>query len=101
MEAEQEFNGLLTECRDRMVRHAYSMVADWNDAEDIVQEASVRAWGAFGRFDRSRSFPNWFARIVRNEARRGKPGQTDNSVSLEELLAAGWDIADTEEVVHF
>jgi RNA polymerase sigma-70 factor, ECF subfamily len=39
-----------------------------SDAEDLVQEACLRAWAAFDRYDRRVPFDVWFLRIVNNLA---------------------------------
>ena len=49
-------------------RTAYLIVRDAAGAEDIAQEAFVRAAGALARFDRRRPFAPWLHRIVANRA---------------------------------
>jgi RNA polymerase sigma-70 factor (ECF subfamily) len=41
-------------------------------ADDVVQQAMVRAWRAIGRFDDSRAFRPWLLRIVSNAARNDR-----------------------------
>jgi RNA polymerase sigma-70 factor (ECF subfamily) len=43
-------------------------VGDRHDAEEVVQEAFLRAWRAIGRFDQRRRFSTWLYTIARNEA---------------------------------
>jgi len=49
-------------------RTAFAIVHDHGRAEDIVQDAFVRAIRAAERFDRSRPFRPWLMRIVTNRA---------------------------------
>ena len=49
-------------------RVAYSFVGNWDEAEDVVQDASLAAWQAIERFDPARAFRPWFLRIVANAA---------------------------------
>lgn len=41
-------------------------------ADDVVQQALVRAWRAIGRFDERRAFRPWLLRIVANAARNDR-----------------------------
>jgi len=47
---------------------AYAVTGRRADAEDVVQDAFVRAFGALERFDRRASFRTWLLRIVTNRA---------------------------------
>jgi RNA polymerase sigma-70 factor, ECF subfamily len=44
----------------------YARVLARQDAEDLLQESLVRAYGGFHRFDRSQSFRPWILTIMRN-----------------------------------
>lgn len=50
-------------------RTAFAIVGDAADAEDVTQEAVVKAYRALGRFRRREPFRPWLLRIVANEAR--------------------------------
>ena len=52
----------------RALRAAYLIVRDRALAEDVVQEAFVRAYERIGRFDETRPFGPWFTRVVVNDA---------------------------------
>lgn len=47
---------------------AYAVTGHWDEAEDVVQDATLAAWQAIGRFDPTRPFRPWFLRIVSNAA---------------------------------
>jgi RNA polymerase sigma-70 factor (ECF subfamily) len=52
------------------VRLAWLVGGDAGEADDVVQEAFVKAWGALGRsFRPGAPFRPWLLRIVANEAR--------------------------------
>lgn len=54
------------------------MVGSWEDAEDVTQEAFVKAFAALDRYDSRRRFSSWMLKIAYNCAidhlRRRKPG---------------------------
>ncbi len=52
------------------LRAAYLIVRDYDLAEDVVQDAFLRAYERIDQFDASRPFKPWFFRIVINLAKR-------------------------------
>src|SRR3972149_7647653 len=50
-------------------RLAYLLLGDADDAEDVAQEAFIRAYRALDRFDASRPLRPWLLRITSNLAR--------------------------------
>src|SRR3954447_9170633 len=66
------FGILIERHRVRAVRVAYAIAGD--DAEDAVQEACVKAYGALGRFRDGAHFAPWLLAIVANEARNRRRG---------------------------
>jgi RNA polymerase sigma-70 factor (ECF subfamily) len=74
------FDGLVTQYGSFALRVAGRLASDRSAAEDIVQEAMVRAWKQIGSFDPERGrFTTWLYRIVVNlcidDRRRSKPEQ--------------------------
>lgn len=61
------------------LRVAVLVVGDHSDAEDVTQEAFVKAYHALGRFRQDSPFRPWLLRIVRNEAlnQRRRHGRQD------------------------
>ena len=61
------------------LRVAVLVVGDRSDAEDVTQEAFVKAYHALGRFRQDSPFRPWLLRIVRNEAlnQRRRLGRQD------------------------
>ncbi len=46
----------------------YRMLGSFHDAEDVLQDARLKAWRALGGFDRRASFRTWMYRLVTNTA---------------------------------
>jgi len=63
-----EFEALFQRSYHRAYNAAYRMMGNASDAEDLTQEAYVRVWAAFDRYDRSRPFEGWLFRILSNLA---------------------------------
>jgi RNA polymerase sigma-70 factor, ECF subfamily len=60
---------LVAEHQQAAFRLAYLLLGDADEAEDIAQEAFVRAFRALHRFDADRPFRPWLLQIVANLAR--------------------------------
>jgi RNA polymerase sigma-70 factor, ECF subfamily len=63
------YEQLLREHEQAAFRAAYLILRSGVDAEDVAQEAFVKAYRALGRFRRGAPFRPWLLRIVGNEAR--------------------------------
>jgi RNA polymerase sigma-70 factor (ECF subfamily) len=74
---EAAFRIIMQRHNQRLYRVARSVVQDDSEAEDIVQEAYVRAFGSLGQFRNDASLATWLTRITLNEAlgrlRRQRP----------------------------
>jgi len=63
------WEGLVGGHQDAVFRLAYLLLADADEAEDVAQEAFVRAFQALDRFDASRPLRPWLLGITANLAR--------------------------------
>lgn len=63
-----EFEELMQRNYSRAYSAAYRMMGNASDAEDLTQDAFMRVWTAFDRYDRSRPFEGWLFRIISNLA---------------------------------
>ncbi|TIS73368.1 MAG: RNA polymerase sigma factor [Mesorhizobium sp.] len=71
----------------RLYRIARSVVRNDSEAEDIVQEAYVRAFAHLGDFRGESSLATWLSRIVVNEA-LGRLRKTRRTVAMPQSLQA-------------
>jgi len=62
------FRTIMQRNNRRLYRVARSVVGDDGEAEDVVQEAYVRAFGNLGTFRGDSSLTTWLTRITLNEA---------------------------------
>src|SRR5579872_2042973 len=63
-----EFERLYQQNSRRVYHLAYRLVGNAADAEDVTQDAFVRAWKHFDHYDPARPFERWLFRIVSNLA---------------------------------
>ena len=61
-----EFEQLFLRSHKRAYHMAYRMVGNPGEAEDVTQDAFVRAWHSFHQYDRNRPFEGWLYRIIAN-----------------------------------
>jgi RNA polymerase sigma-70 factor (ECF subfamily) len=62
----KRFEGLLAPLLGAAYGTAFHMARDRDDAEDLVQEAAVRAFRSFHTFQEGTNFKAWFFRILTN-----------------------------------
>jgi len=107
------FTALVEPHRKPLLVHCYRLSGSLDDAEDIVQETLLRAWGKLGSFDERGSFRNWLyviaTRLWLDEFRKRKkrillpidgdpsdpdmPPQPDPSASFLDPLPGSWLIS--------
>lgn len=51
-------------------RLAHGILRSPTEAEDVVQEAALKAWAKIGTFQAGTDFKSWFLKIVANECRQ-------------------------------
>ena len=66
------FELLMRRHNQRLYRLARAVVNDDNEAEEVVQEAFVRAYGALSKFEGRSTFATWMTRIAYHEALRSR-----------------------------
>jgi RNA polymerase sigma-70 factor (ECF subfamily) len=65
-EARDRFGDLVGHLQRRASRIAFHYLRDFEDADEAVQDAFVRAYRHIGRYDESWPFEVWFSRILVN-----------------------------------
>lgn len=72
------FEQLMRDHYRKAYTYAYRMTGSREDAEDLTQEAFVRAYRAIDRYDETRPFDRWLFRIISNlfvDMLRARPRQ--------------------------
>jgi len=62
----REFERLMARTQKRAYNMAYRMTGNRDDAEDLTQEAYLRAYRSFDTYNRQMPFERWFYRILSN-----------------------------------
>src|SRR5580658_4503609 len=65
-DTQHEFEQLFLRSQRRAYNLAYRLTGNAADAEDVTQDAYVRAWHNFDTYDANRSFEGWLFRIITN-----------------------------------
>ena len=60
----EAFEPLVLENAARVIRLAYHMLGDWDEASDLAQETFARAYLCLRQFDPNRSFSTWLCTIA-------------------------------------
>jgi RNA polymerase sigma-70 factor, ECF subfamily len=66
MRDRSEYARLLSPLLPRATAYARSILKDGHDAQDAVQQASIRGLERFGTFDPTKPFKGWWFAILRN-----------------------------------
>ncbi len=81
---ERAFEVLVRDHTDRLYAVVLRFLGNTQEAEDVTQEAFLRAWRGIARFDGNSRFSTWLYRIGINEAkRRGARGGAAPTTSLD------------------
>lgn len=64
--SQRQFEQLFQRSQRRAYNLAYRLTGNATDAEDVTQDAYVRAWHNFDSYDANRSFEGWLFRIITN-----------------------------------
>ena len=96
------YERIVEQCKDRLYNYLFQIVGNEHDAEDLAQEAFIKAYRNLHTFDGRARFTTWLYTIAKNAAfthlRKRKPQQPIDE--LEETLAAPADtpVADGESI---
>ncbi len=76
----QAFRYFVEKYQDMAFSIAVGVVKNRAEAEDVVQEAFIKAFKGLGKFKRTAKFSSWLYRIVTNEALNRKRGKRNTSI---------------------
>lgn len=89
---DEAFSELVNHYERRIFRTARNITQNDEDAEDVLQEAFLKAYSNLDNFQGNSKFYTWLVRITVNEAlMKLRKRKTDRSVSLDEQLDTGED----------
>ncbi|OFX17756.1 MAG: hypothetical protein A2Z18_01875 [Armatimonadetes bacterium RBG_16_58_9] len=100
-EDRREFDALVERYHKQAYNIAYRMAGNHADAEDLTQEAFIRAFRFFGQYRRELSFDSWLYKIMSNvfiDRLRRKPKARIRSIDQPVLTDEGqaqFEIPDT------
>ena len=89
------FGDLIRLHQKKLFRYIYGLVGSFDQAEDIVQEAFVKAYGALNTFKPEYSFYPWLSTIARNLAFT-QVNREEKKESLDSLTEKGFDTASAD-----
>lgn len=103
IETKREFEEKILEHIDSLYNLAFRLTQNKHDAEDLVQEAVLRAYRNFAKFEEGTNFKAWVITILRNifineyRKRMKEPGMIDfeevsDFISLPEISGAQEEI---------
>ena len=77
------FDNMVKHFRDMAVGYAYSILGDFQLAEDAAQEAFIQAYKDIRKLSVPKAFPTWFRRIILKCCDRNKRKKQLSTVSIE------------------
>ena len=94
------FATLVERYQNRIYRLAKNITQNDEDAEDVLQEAFLKAYSHLDTFQRNAKFYTWIVRIAVNEAlMKLRKRRTDRSVPLDEPVDTGEETVNREIAV--
>jgi RNA polymerase sigma-70 factor (ECF subfamily) len=89
------FGDLIRLHQKKLFRYIYGLVGSFDQAEDVVQEAFVKAYGALNTFKPEYAFYPWLSTIARNLAFT-QVNREERKESLDNLTEKGFDPASVD-----
>src|SRR5260370_14291506 len=87
------FSRLITRYEGKIFRLAMNITQNREDAEDVLQEAFIKAYQHLDQFQGNSRFYTWAVRIAVNQAlMKLRKRRNDRSVSLDEQIDTGEDL---------
>jgi len=83
---------------DAIRRFAYSFARDWNDADDLAQEALIKAFRSLSAFESRSALTTWLYTVVRSVCQDHRRASARRASHLHDGLGPEDDIADQGEL---
>ena len=93
----EAYGKLVEKYSARIINLAYAMMSDRHEAEDVAQEAFVRAYKGLPRFQRKAKFSSWLYQIALNLCRDRLKSRARQGRTADEEQLAGVDGNPREE----
>jgi RNA polymerase sigma factor (sigma-70 family) len=94
------FDAIVARFQEMAVGCALTILGDRHLAEDVAQEAFLRAWLGLPLLREPAAFPSWFQRILLWQCNRVKRGRKLDTVSLESVAALPAEGPDPHRVLE-
>lgn len=97
---QREFVRHLTRCERSLYGYIFSLVPNWNDADEILQETNIRLWEQFERYEPGTNFSGWAMTVAHYQVltwcKRAKRSKLLFDLTLIEKLAAGQELEESQ-----
>jgi RNA polymerase sigma-70 factor (ECF subfamily) len=93
----EAYGKLVSKYSARIINLAYAMMSDRHEAEDVAQEAFVRAYKGLPRFQKKAKFSSWLYQIALNLCKDHLKAKSRHAKSAEEEQLEGVDGNPREE----
>ncbi|UUO08741.1 sigma-70 family RNA polymerase sigma factor [Blastopirellula sp. J2-11] len=84
--------------QERLKAYVYSLIFNWNDAEEVFQRTSLGLWRKWEQFDPQRDFLPWAFGMARVEAKRFLAEKGKQELMLSDAAMESLDMAMVEGV---
>lgn len=82
-----DFISLFTTHHDQLLRYIYSLVGNWQDAQDVLQKTSLILWRKFDQYEAGTSFSSWANRVAFYESKNFlRTSAKDRHIFSDDLL---------------
>ena len=82
----EEFVRLLGTAQTRVFAYIYSLVHNWNDADEIAQETNLVLWRKFSQFEAGTDFVGWACGVAYFEVLRFRRERPHKEIRLDDDL---------------
>lgn len=92
------FGALVEQFQSMAVGYAYSILLDFEQAQDVAQEAFLQSYLHLRKLQEPQAFPAWFRRVIFTQCTRYLRGKRFATVSLDSVVTVATKDATPEEL---